>query len=83
MSGKVGARDAGGDEREMMFMAYQYLFCATCGQRRIGHSYRCSVCDSLLKRPATRKDERLLTLVRGTREAAQQTREPVARPIAA
>ena len=64
-------------------MAYQYLFCATCGQRRIGHGYRCSVCDSLLKRVETDKDARLLTLVRGSRGAAEQTREPVARPIAA
>ena len=29
----------------------QYTFCPTCGTRRIGHSYRCSVCNGLLPRP--------------------------------
>jgi hypothetical protein len=33
-------------------MSYQYLFCATCNQRRTGHAFRCSVCSSLLRRPS-------------------------------
>jgi hypothetical protein len=32
-------------------MSYQYLFCATCGQRRTGHAFRCSVCGNELRRP--------------------------------
>jgi hypothetical protein len=36
-------------------MKYQYLFCPTCGLRRFGHGFRCTVCQSLLRRPrATR-----------------------------
>ena len=31
-------------------MSYQYLFCPSCGLRRTGHGYRCSVCNSLLRR---------------------------------
>ena len=33
-------------------MSYQYLFCATCGMRRMGHALRCTVCNSLLRRPS-------------------------------
>jgi hypothetical protein len=32
-------------------MHYQYLFCASCGLRRFGHGFRCSVCGTLLRRP--------------------------------
>jgi hypothetical protein len=34
--------------------SYQYLYCASCGVRRAGHGYQCSVCGSLLRRPDTR-----------------------------
>jgi hypothetical protein len=43
-------------------MDYQYLFCATCGVRRMGHSFRCTVCDSLLRRVERRPRTSLLTL---------------------
>ena len=33
---------------------YQYLYCASCGVRRAGHGYQCSVCGSLLRRADTR-----------------------------
>ena len=36
-------------------MSYQYLFCATCGTRRAGHGYQCSVCGSLLRHDVERK----------------------------
>jgi hypothetical protein len=39
----------------LCLMSYDYLFCATCGQRRTGHRRRCSVCDSLLRRPQLRR----------------------------
>jgi len=60
-------------------MSYQYLFCATCGQRRIGRGYRCSVCDSLLRRPEADKQHRaqIVTLVRAVQDAE------VGQPIAA
>jgi hypothetical protein len=52
-------------------MSYQYLFCATCSQRRTGHGFRCSVCNSLLRRPEPRRTtslRRLEPLVRATTE---------------
>ena len=39
-------------------MSYQYLFCATCGLRRMGHGMRCTVCNSLLRRPHTARPVR-------------------------
>ena len=35
-------------------MSVQYIFCATCGTRRIAYRYRCSVCDSLVRRVPVR-----------------------------
>ena len=43
-------------------MNYQYLFCATCGVRRMGHRFRCTVCDSLLRRVEHRPRPSILTL---------------------
>jgi hypothetical protein len=45
---------------------YQYLYCASCGVRRAGHAYQCSVCGRLLRRPDTRSHH--------TAAAAQPTR---------
>ena len=33
---------------------YHYLYCASCGVRRAGHGYQCSVCGSPLRRPDAR-----------------------------
>jgi hypothetical protein len=43
-------------------MTYQYLFCASCGVRRTGHNFRCTVCDSLLRRVEHRPRPNMLTL---------------------
>ncbi|MBV9545568.1 MAG: hypothetical protein JOY61_14450 [Chloroflexi bacterium] len=58
-------------------MTYQYLFCPTCGLRRMGHGYRCTVCSSLLRRevlatPAARPVLRTLVSVRPTVQAKPQ-----------
>lgn len=58
-------------------MSYQYLFCSTCGQRRTGHSFRCSVCGNLLRRAETPKSVTIVhfkPLVQANREV----RKPVA-----
>ena len=34
-------------------MSVQYTYCPTCGTRRVGHGYRCSVCDRQLPRKTT------------------------------
>jgi hypothetical protein len=60
-------------------MAYQYTYCPTCGTRRVGHGYRCSVCDQQLPRkPAANRIQPSVihTLV------TWQT-EPERKPIAA
>jgi tRNA(Ile2) C34 agmatinyltransferase TiaS len=31
-------------------MSYQYTYCPTCGTRRVGHGFRCTVCDRALPR---------------------------------
>ena len=62
-------------------MTYQYLFCATCGVRRTGHSFRCTVCDSLLRRVEHRPRPNLLTLqplVRAEQPQAVPEYQPVA-----
>jgi len=60
-------------------MSYQYLFCATCGQRRTGHSFRCSVCSNTLRRLEPRRPSSVLQLqplVRHT--VTQDVRQPIA-----
>jgi hypothetical protein len=58
-------------------MSYQYLFCATCGVRRVGHSFRCSVCDSLLRRPEQRPQMQVRQL-RPIVRVTTPERQPVA-----
>lgn len=41
----------GGRRPDALGMSYQYLFCASCGLRRTGHGYRCTVCNGLLRHP--------------------------------
>lgn len=71
-------------------MNYQYLFCATCGVRRMGHGYRCTVCDSLLRRVEHRAPQSVFDLrpiVRAdfpsTPAHRQTTPEPARQPVAA
>jgi hypothetical protein len=65
-------------------MSYQYLFCASCGTRRTGHGYQCSVCGGLLRHEVERKHAAtpftLQAQVRAPRpvSAEQPAREPVA-----
>jgi hypothetical protein len=61
-------------------MPYQYLFCATCGQRRTGHDYRCSVCNSLLRRaePRTSRHDELIVIARRAKEQSEEARQPIA-----
>jgi hypothetical protein len=60
-------------------MSYQYLFCATCGQRRTGHSFRCSVCDTALRRLEPRRPSSLLQLQPLVRaNVATDERQPIA-----
>jgi hypothetical protein len=33
-------------------MSYQYLYCPACAMRRAAFDYHCSVCGSLVRRPA-------------------------------
>jgi hypothetical protein len=58
-------------------MSYEYLFCATCGQRRTGHSFRCSVCGSALRHREPRRPTALLKLQPLVR-ATEQVRQPIA-----
>jgi hypothetical protein len=60
-----------------MVMAYEYLFCATCGQRRTGHAFRCSVCGSALRRPEPRRQSAVLKLQPLVR-ATEELRQPIA-----
>ena len=62
-------------------MNYQYLFCATCGVRRTGHSFRCTVCDSLLRRVEHRPRPNVFTLQPIVRAGTQPT--PEYEPVAA
>ena len=62
-------------------MNYQYLFCASCGVRRTGHSFRCTVCDSLLRRVDHRPSPTLVTLQPLVRVQPQPT--PEYKPVAA
>jgi hypothetical protein len=58
-------------------MSYQYLFCVTCGQRRTGHSFRCSVCGNMLRRPEATRTQRPVQLQPVVR-AEREVRQPVA-----
>jgi hypothetical protein len=66
-------------------MSYQYLFCATCGTRRTGHGYQCSVCGGLLRHEVERKHTptafTLQTTVRGQKPVSAE--KPVREPVAA
>jgi hypothetical protein len=70
-------------------MRYQYLFCASCGMRRFGHGLRCTVCDSLLRRPGVARPVRpslplsLEPLVRGWRDQPEAASTPARQAIAA
>jgi hypothetical protein len=59
-------------------MSYQYLFCATCGQRRTGHAFRCSVCDGLLRRPEPQRSVTVVQLRPVVRHSDSIKRQPVA-----
>jgi hypothetical protein len=59
-------------------MAYQYLFCATCGQRRTGHSFTCSVCGNALRRPQPTRQSHVLQLQPIVRASAPEVRQPIA-----
>ena len=63
-------------------MSYQYLFCATCGQRRTGHGYRCTVCDSLLRHETPRLSSVTVhhfeTVVRARPTEPRENRVPIA-----
>jgi hypothetical protein len=61
-------------------MSYQYLFCATCGQRRTGHGYSCSVCGSTLRRP---DPKRSVTVVRLQPLVRIESQREVGQPVAA
>ena len=62
-------------------MNYQYLFCASCGVRRTGHSFRCTVCDTLLRRVDHRPRPALVTLQSIVRAEPQP--KPEYQPVAA
>lgn len=65
---------------------YQYLYCASCGTRRAGHGYQCSVCGGLLRHDMPRRQQSpasLATTVQWQSTAASQPakkheRQPVA-----
>jgi hypothetical protein len=58
-------------------MSYQYLFCSSCGQRRTGHSFRCSVCGNLLRRAETAKSVTIVQF-KPVVQAKPEVRKPVA-----
>ena len=65
----------------MSMTTYQYLFCATCGVRRTGHAYRCSVCNGLLRRAAAPERPnvfKLQSLVRSDPATAEPRRQALA-----
>jgi hypothetical protein len=69
-------------------MSYQYLFCASCGTRRTGHGYQCSVCGNLLRRETPRTTHTpsvLRTTVQwqAPAPALARTPEPERQPLAA
>jgi hypothetical protein len=68
-------------------MNYQYLYCASCGTRRAGHGYQCSVCGSLLRHDTprtTHSRQPLRTTVTWHAPIEQRTApEPERQPIAA
>ena len=70
-------------------MSYQYLFCATCGMRRMGHALRCTVCNSLLRRPSAAQPVHanqpltLEALRRAWQELPEADRAPAREPVAA
>jgi hypothetical protein len=70
-------------------MSYQYLFCATCGLRRMGHGLRCSVCNSLLRRPNAAQPIHvsqplsLEALRRAWQDLPEADRAPAREPVAA
>jgi hypothetical protein len=67
-------------------MSYQYLFCATCGMRRMGHALRCTVCNSLLRRPAAARAALPMSfeaLRRAWQDLPEADRAPAREPIAA
>jgi translation elongation factor EF-4 len=59
-------------------MTYQYLFCPTCGMRRMGHGYRCSVCSGLLHREvvATRAARPVLRTLVSSRPNVDKHTQP-------
>jgi hypothetical protein len=40
-------------------MSYQYLYCSTCGQRRVAMGFRCSVCNGPVRH--SERPQRLTT----------------------
>ena len=70
-------------------MSYQYLFCATCGLRRMGHGLRCTVCNSLLRRPSAARPVHVAppltfeALRRAWQDLPEADRAPAREPVAA
>jgi hypothetical protein len=61
-------------------MSYQYLFCASCAQRRTGHSFTCSVCGTTLRRAQPTRQTSVLRLQPVVRapQAPVEVRQPIA-----
>ena len=70
-------------------MSYQYLFCATCGLRRMGHGLRCTVCNSPLRRPNAARPVHVSlpvsfeALRRAWQDLPEADRAPAREPVAA
>jgi tRNA(Ile2) C34 agmatinyltransferase TiaS len=67
-------------------MNFQYLFCASCGTRRTGHGYQCSVCGNLLRHETprvTHAPSALRTTVQWQAPVPARTPEPERQPVAA
>ena len=70
-------------------MSYQYLFCASCGVRRSGHGFRCTVCNSLLRRPHAARPLQpslpvsLEALRRAWQDLPEADKAPAREPVAA
>ena len=67
-------------------MTYQYLWCASCGTRRTGHGYQCSVCGGLLRHDTPRvaaTPATMRTTVTWQAPVAQSITQPERTPVAA
>jgi DNA-directed RNA polymerase subunit RPC12/RpoP len=64
-------------------MAYQYVFCPTCNMRRAAYGYRCSVCDSLVRRTPVQAARGLSPTNRVWNLPRIEKFEPTRQPVAA